>query len=219
MLAIVLAVALLVLLFFPRAKRQPATSGQEQLKEVIENYGDGIVEEKNQKRQYRYPQRRRDTNHYSGKPFVAERRDYPRFDKKDRYAEIVVELNSADTGELQLLKGIGPVYASRIVKYREKLGGFARKEQLLEVYGMDEERYAGIAEHIKVDSAMVRKLEINKASIAELRRHPYLDYYQARAIVVFREKSGDYSTMADLLRVNLIDEETIKKLQGYIQFK
>ena len=218
-LAIVLAVALLVLLLLPRSKRQPATSGQEQLREAIGKYGDGIVEDNRQIRQSRYPQRRRDTNFSSAKPLDAERRDYPGYDRKDRYADVVVELNSADTGELQLLRGIGPVYASRIVRYRERLGGYVRKEQLLEVYGMDEERYAGIAEHIEVDTGLVRKLDINTASVAELKSHPYLDYYQARAIVSFRERAGGYNTMADLLFVNLIDEETIKKLRGYIQFK
>ena len=59
---------------------------------------------------------------------------------------------------------------------------------------------------------------LNSASVAELRQHPYLDYYQARAIVDYRNKGFKFGKMSDLLLVGLIDEETVRKLQGYIQF-
>ena len=135
-----------------------------------------------------------------------------------RRQPLVVELNSADTAQLRCLHGIGPVFAARIVKYRQLLGGYVRKEQLLEVYGMDEERYAGIAANIVLDTASVTKLRVNDLSIAELKRHPYLDYYQAKAIVDFRNGGRRYQSMDDLRLVSLIDDETATKLQGYIQF-
>ncbi len=64
---------------------------------------------------------------------------------------VYVELNSADTSELKTVRGIGSVFANRIVKYRKLIGGFERKEDLLKVYGIDEERYAGIAPQVWVD--------------------------------------------------------------------
>ncbi len=67
--------------------------------------------------------------------------------------QVYVELNNADTAALKTVKGIGPVFARRIVKYRNLIGGFHRKEELLKVYGIDEERYAGIAPQVWVDEA------------------------------------------------------------------
>src|SRR3569833_3197280 len=61
---------------------------------------------------------------------------------KKAASNVVIELNSADSAKLTELKGIGPSFARRIINYRNRLGGFINKEQLKEVYGMDDDRYA-----------------------------------------------------------------------------
>lgn len=133
--------------------------------------------------------------------------------------KFVVELNSADTMELQLLYGIGPAFARRIVKYRALLGGYIRCEQLMEVYGMDRERYDGIAAHISVDTTLIKRIPVNAATASELSRHPYLDYYQAKAIVNYRRQVGPILNVQDLYKVTLMDSTTVTKIKGYIQFK
>lgn len=97
-----------------------------------------------------------------------------------------IELNTADSLQLQELKGIGPGFARRIVIYREKLGGYYAKEQLMEVYGFTDKLYNLIKNDITVDASKIRKININKMNISQLKRHPYISYYEAKAIYDYR---------------------------------
>ncbi|MBR5696262.1 MAG: helix-hairpin-helix domain-containing protein [Paludibacteraceae bacterium] len=72
--------------------------------------------------------------------------------KKSVYEHLRIELNSADTTELKQLRGIGSKLSQRIVKYRKKIGGFTRKEQLKDIYGLSEETYRHILPHVWVDT-------------------------------------------------------------------
>ncbi len=98
----------------------------------------------------------------------------------------VLELNSADTLQLQELRGIGPAFARRIVAYREKLGGYYAKEQLMEVYGFSAELYEKVKNQVKVNPSLIKKIDVNAYDIGYLKRHPYISYYEAKAIVDFR---------------------------------
>ncbi len=129
---------------------------------------------------------------------------------------ITVELNSADSLDLIQLYNLGPSFATRILKYRNLLGGFVCKEQLWEVYGMDSARYNDIAPYIAVNPSSITTLDINSATIEQLKRHPYLDYYQAKAIVRLREQAGKYRSLDDLRRVPIIDNETFTKIIPYL---
>ncbi len=131
---------------------------------------------------------------------------------------LMFELNSADTLDLQQLHGIGPVFARRIVGYRTKLGGYVSVAQLREVYGLEEETYQIVAPHLTVDTTLVTKLNPNTSTLQELKRHPYLDYYQARAIVDYRESGHNYTKADDLLLVNLITDSVLLPLRPYLTF-
>lgn len=217
-LCLVLAALLALLFLRPASVQQPRSDDHSRLKAAIDSFGDSLVTAKAASRkQYRTYRRSDTTAHRSddrrqamAAQLAAHREEY--------YRSIKVELNSADTAELQRLYGIGPAFAARIVRYRDRLGGYVRKEQLLEVYGMDSGRYDGIAGNVYVDTSLAVKIDINKATVDELKRHPYIDYYQARAIVDFRRKGYSFGKPDDLLLVSLIDEATVIKLQGYIQF-
>ncbi|MFH1160461.1 MAG: helix-hairpin-helix domain-containing protein [bacterium] len=128
----------------------------------------------------------------------------------------VIELNSADTLDLQRLRGIGSAFARRITGYRDKLGGFTRKEQLLEVWGMDSIRYQGIEGHISVDPRKIRKIALNTASFKELMRHPYMPYELAKAVVVFRKKQKKINTVEELKQIPEMQDSTFRKLLPYI---
>jgi len=128
-----------------------------------------------------------------------------------------VHANTADTLDLQQIRGIGSATSHRIVQYRERLGGFVRIEQLLEVWGIDWERFEQIKEFFIIDKQNIRKLNINTASIRDLQRHPYLDYWQAKAIVQTRDKQGLYQNISDILRLALIDQETFDLIKDYLE--
>ena len=133
-----------------------------------------------------------------------------------RKKTIVVDLNLADTLDLQEVRGIGPAYARRIVAYRERLGGFVHKAQLMEVWGIDSAAYHRIEPGVVLNSPPLRLLNINQLSIQELKKHPYLDYYQAKEIVRHREQYGAFENKSDLKKVNLIDADTYRRIAPYL---
>ena len=131
----------------------------------------------------------------------------------------VVELNSADTTELKKLKGIGSVFAKRIVKFRDALGGFVRKEQLLEVYGFDKEKFDLVSPQTTLDISKAKKININSASVDDLRKHPYMDKTTATKIFWHRVNKGDYSDVSDIKKLNLVGEELYGKIEPYLTVK
>ncbi len=130
--------------------------------------------------------------------------------------KFTLDLNEADTLDFQELRGIGPAYSSRIVKYRNRLGGFYSKNQLLEVFGFTPEMLSKIESSITLNPENINHINLNIISLNELKKHPYLDYYQAKAIVQYREKNGKYKSVNDLLLVNLMTEEVFLKLKPYL---
>lgn len=135
-----------------------------------------------------------------------------------RRQPLLVELNTADTLTLQLLYGIGPVLASRIVTYRDRLGGFTSVEQLAEVYGIQPELVQRLRPNLTVDTTQVHRIPINQASLKQLLRHPYIEYYQARDIIALRNKGILIHSDTDLLAIPSISDSALVRLLPYIQF-
>lgn len=130
-----------------------------------------------------------------------------------------VEINTADSALLTRIHGIGPSFARRIVAYRKKLGGFINREQLQEVYGLDAEKYAEINNEIRVDASRVSKIPVNRVDIEQLRRFPYLSYKQANAVIQYRNQHGNYSSIDDMSRIAILNEDILRKITPYISFK
>lgn len=139
----------------------------------------------------------------------------PKWEKK-KFEPVTVELNSADTSSLKKLRGIGPSFAMRIVKYRELLGGYVTKQQLLEVYGMDTSRYNPIADNLEIDTLVRTRININSADFKTLVRHPYLHKNQVRAIINYRKQYGDFRSISELRNIHLISPEDLEKLNSYL---
>ncbi len=129
-----------------------------------------------------------------------------------------VNLNEADSAALLPLPGIGPVYASRILKYRELLGGFVNSEQLLEVYGLERGTLDLITSLIYVDSVFVRKLAVNSAAFRELLRHPYLEYEDVKALVNYRDIDGSISSVSEIWEHGLLADSTLERIAPYLEF-
>lgn len=128
----------------------------------------------------------------------------------------IIELNTADSSLLLTVKGIGPAFAHRIILYRDLLGGFHSTDQLMEVFGMDAEKYAGIKEHVKADSSYIRKININTVDISTLKKFPYLKPNVAAALVNYRTSHGNYKSVAGIRSCALITEELYKKIAPYL---
>ncbi len=129
---------------------------------------------------------------------------------------IQVELNAADSLTLIQLKGIGPVFASRIIKYRNLLGGFHSAEQLLEVYGFPEKTFYELKGNFVVDTLGIKKVRINFAEYLDMIRHPYIEKENVEAVLNYRNKNGPFLSNEQLLTEGLIDSVAYKRVKPYI---
>ncbi len=132
-----------------------------------------------------------------------------------RYTRKSIEINSADTTQFKQLIGIGSVLSKRIVKYRNLLGGFYTIEQIKEVYGVSQEVYEENKEVLVVDSCVVRKMQLEKVTVKQLEKHPYLNRTQAKELFNLARKKLHVST-GDLQRLVSISNHDLEKLRHYI---
>ena len=143
---------------------------------------------------------------------IGSRQDSP------KKAVVIVEINQADSAALDEIRGIGPAFALRIINYRERIGGFVTKEQLMEVFGLDSLKYAEIKHQITVDASSIKKININTATADQFKNHPYLRFKQINAIVQYRKQHGNFSALSDLAKVIIVPPETIARLAPYLTF-
>lgn len=127
-----------------------------------------------------------------------------------------IEINSTDSAGWTSLKGIGPYFAGKICNYRKMLGGFYKIEQLKEVYNFKEETYDKIKGELRVDTGLVKKININFSDVTELKRHPYCRYENAKKIVDNRSLKGNYSSVNQLLKDSVLRAEVYYKLEPYL---
>lgn len=129
----------------------------------------------------------------------------------------IININQADSVTLETVRGIGPAFASRILKYRNRLGGFYHTEQLREVYGIDSLKFDQIKNQINTHGQL-QKININTASFDELKKHPYLSYKQISTIIRYRQQHGNYKEVLDLKKIIVINDETLVKIVPYLDF-
>lgn len=125
-----------------------------------------------------------------------------------------LDLNAADTTLLRRVPGIGSYYARRIVQYRKRLGGFVSLQQLDEIDQFPAEAKA----YFTISTEQVQRLKINDLTLDELKRHPYINYYQARAIVDYRRQHGRISDLSDLRLLRDFPEQAIERLRPYVVY-
>ena len=132
---------------------------------------------------------------------------------------LTVLLNDADSALLCQLKGIGPYRAKAIVIYRNQLGGFVSASQLLEIKKFPEAVINDIAPHLIVDKSKIRKLRVNTATVERLKSHPYLSYYQAKAITELRREKRHIDSIEDLRPLNEFSDSDLLRLEPYLSFE
>ncbi len=154
-----------------------------------------------------------------GKPEKIKESGPYEFVSVDRPASInSVSVNVCDSADLVSLPGIGPVFAARILKYRDLLGGFINKEQLLEVYGLSDSTLNKVAPYLIFDSAAVKKIPVNSAEFGEMIRHPYLGRGDVSAIIKLRELSGPIKSPEALILNRIISAEKLRAVLPYLDF-
>ena len=144
---------------------------------------------------------------------VRHERDTLRYPVKLAEGETIV-LNGADTTQLKKVPGIGSYYAREIVRYGERLGGYVSVDQLDEI---DDFPHAA-KKYFSIRQPVTRKLRINSLSLQELRRHPYINYYQAKAIVDYRRLKGPIESLQQLRLSADFPPEAISRLEPYVEY-
>lgn len=138
--------------------------------------------------------------------------------------DTILNLRTADTTELKMIKGIGSYRAKQIIRYREQLGGFASVEQLCEVKALqpllkDSLSTDSLLSHFFIDSVRVVPLKVNSMHVERLQRHPYLSFEQARAIYELRRKKIHLKHLDQLRTLDCLTEQDIQRLRPYLSFE
>ncbi len=131
--------------------------------------------------------------------------------------KIQLLLNTCDSIQLVGIRGIGAYTASKVLRYREWLGGFVDTSQFREIRGLREAQIETLKLKTQIDPSSIKRIAINTATQGELERHPYIRY-KAKVIVRYREEHGAFKNVEDLIKTGVIDEEIANKLAVYLQF-
>ena len=134
--------------------------------------------------------------------------------KPERYKAI--DINMADTSAYIVLPGIGSKLAARIVNFRDKLGGFYSIHQVGETFGLPDSTFQKIKQYLKLENGLVKKININTASIDELKAHPYIKYSLANPIIAYRNEHGLFSKIEDIKKVMAITEGVYARIAPYL---
>ena len=127
-----------------------------------------------------------------------------------------VELNSCDSASLDSVFFMSSYLAGRIINYRNRIGGFFELTQIQLIYGIDSAVYAKIAKHLSLDTANIKRIDINKVSFERLAQHPYIGYKLAKVMVNYRAQHGPFKSKSDLKNIILLHEEIFRKIERYI---
>lgn len=128
----------------------------------------------------------------------------------------IIDINTADTSEFISLPGIGNKLANRIVNFRQKLGGFSSVAQLGETYGIPDSTFQNIKIRLQCNHPDVKTININTADVNEFRAHPYFRRNIANAIINYRQQHGNYKSVEDIRKIDIITEELYNKLVPYL---
>lgn len=130
-------------------------------------------------------------------------------------AGTILDLNRADTAELKKIPGIGSGIARLIVNYRQRLGGFYQIEQLQEIH-LD---YRPLQAWFTVTPSEIRRINLNRVGIERLRNHPYINFYQAKALVEYRKKKGALHSLKPFSLYEEFTESDLERLSPYVCFE
>ncbi|MBL7740961.1 MAG: helix-hairpin-helix domain-containing protein [Chitinophagaceae bacterium] len=152
-----------------------------------------------------------------GSPVTEASTGYERKEKEtNNFPNRTIDINTADTSAFIALPGIGSKLATRIVNFRDKLGGFYTIDQVKETYGLPDSTFQKIKPRLQLGTTTVKKININTATMDELKAHPYIKYNLAKTIVAYREEHGAFSKVEDIRKIMAITEDSYQKMSPYL---
>jgi competence protein ComEA len=128
-----------------------------------------------------------------------------------------IAVNASDSAGWEALPGIGQKLASRIVGFRERLGGFHSVEQVAETYGLPDSTFQKVKPYLHIDGNGIRKLSLNTATEEQLKMHPYIRWKLASLIVAYRKQHGNFNSVDDLKKIEIVDDALLEKLRPYLE--
>jgi competence ComEA-like helix-hairpin-helix protein len=129
----------------------------------------------------------------------------------------IKDLNKATAEELRSIYGIGDKLSQRIIKFRDRLGGFVVDDQLYDVYGLESEVVQRTLEKFKVMSPpQIKKININTASEAEISKLIYISNSLARKIVDYRKNNGAFTSFGELNEIEGFPTQKIDRIKLYL---
>ncbi len=140
-------------------------------------------------------------------------RDTLRYPVKIKPTERVV-LNRADTNQLKTVPGIGSGYARAIVNYGNRLGGYYSVDQLREIPDFPEDAIT----YFIIQNPEIKKINLNKLTLNQLRRHPYINFYQAKAIVDYHRIHGPLKSLNEMRLLKDFPPDAIRRLEPYVEY-
>jgi competence protein ComEA len=131
-------------------------------------------------------------------------------------ADIKIDINAATPQEWFTIPTMDRSLVYRIIKYKEKLGGFLAIQQVKETYGLTDSVYKTIEPYLILQTAAVKKININTADDYILSMHPYISKDVAKAITIYRTQHGAYTKVEDIKKIVFIKEELYQKIAPYL---
>ncbi len=147
----------------------------------------------------------------------AEKTYEPKTFDKPKYTPSVVDINAGDTAAFIALPGIGSKLSQRIIAFRDKLGGFYKVEQIGETFGLPDSTFQKIKTRLSISNAGIKQLNINTATLDELKAHPYLRYNIANAIIQYRSQHGNFASVNDIKKIMLVTDDVFNKVSPYLK--
>lgn len=127
-----------------------------------------------------------------------------------------IDINLADTTAFIALPGIGSKLSKRIIAFREKLGGFYSIDQVGETYLLPDSTFQKVKPHLVMGNTPIKKININTASINEMKTHPYIRYNLANAIFQYRQQHGNFNSIEEIKKILIITDEIYLKIAPYL---
>ena len=143
-------------------------------------------------------------------------KEYPTY-KKIKRKHYSFELNRVTVDSLVKIKGLGPILSERIVKFRNRLGGFHNIKQLEEVYGLDSTVLKEISINTRIDSLRISAININTDSLKHLSKHPYISYKLAKTIIAYKNQHGPFKNTLDLKNIKIVTDSMFIRLMPYLE--
>lgn len=128
----------------------------------------------------------------------------------------LTDINLSDSTDWSRLPGIGEKLASRIVHFRERLGGFYEVDQVAETFGLPDSVFQKIKPVLRSSTYIMNKIDLNLASEEKLKSHPYIRWQIARAIIEYRMQHGGFQSVDELLQLAQMDRPKFEKLKPYL---